>query len=551
MDRKTLVNRAVGVALLASLLAIAAKNMVVDLDLFHEMALYRQMELEGAMPTTDAFAYTKTNDPVVHHEWATGAILYWICVRWGTGAAGLVATKYLLTFAVGLGCFLLVRRRGVDLPVFTVLVPVALNLGGWMAFTNIRAQLFTLVFLVALLWLLDVDRRGGRWWIAIWLPMVVIWGNVHGGVVSGLGLIGCYGIARTCEAWIAHRSIKPTFLAVRHLVFTGLATAGLLNVSPYGWEYVPYLIRAIRMPRPLIPEWNPVWNLETNDALIFWAVSVVIAGVAVWKSGLKLREGHGDHHSPETSQASEPDMRRTNAYAYELFTPLALLLTAWMAAKHYRHGSLYAVTWICLVPPLLQPTPIARAIENLWHRYAATVGVLATGIAVVALGYSIQARFWELRIPGQRAYQGEPILVYPVGPVQYLADAQFEGNLFVPFNLGAFVSWKLWPAVKVSIDSRYEVAYPPGALEQNLSFYYALDDWRQAVEQTPTDAILIPLDQPVAERLGELQSPSPDGGGGWTLCYQDQEFLLLVRSELAQHLPRVDNRKAKVVGRFP
>ena len=132
--------------------------------------------------------------------------------------------------------------------------------------------------------------------------------------------------------------------------------------------------------------------------------------------------------------------------------------------------------------------------------------------------------------------------------MQYLADAEFKGNLMVPFNLGAFVSWKLWPDVKVSIDSRYEVAYPPGALEQNLRFYHVHEDWQQAIEVAPTDAILIPLDQPVADRLNELEA---GGGRGWEICYRDQEFVLLIRAGLAPEMPRVDNRTGKIIGKFP
>ena len=91
-------------------------------------------------------------------------------------------------------------------------------------------------------WLLDVDRRGGRWWIIVWLPLVMIWGDFHGGVVSGIGIIGCYGIAKTLEAYLATRSVAETFRSIRYLLLTGIATAALINVSPYGTDYVPYLI---------------------------------------------------------------------------------------------------------------------------------------------------------------------------------------------------------------------------------------------------------------------------------------------------------------------
>lgn len=150
---------AVALGLLSSVLAVAAKNMDVDMDLFHEMALYRQMESEGKMPTTDDFAYTPTIEPVVHHEWATGAVLYIATVKLGWGAAGLVAIKYFLTFAVCLGCFLYAKRQGASLAVFAFLSPLALIIGGGMAFTNIRAQLFTLLFLVALFFLLTKTAR--------------------------------------------------------------------------------------------------------------------------------------------------------------------------------------------------------------------------------------------------------------------------------------------------------------------------------------------------------------------------------------------------------
>lgn len=528
----------VGLALVATLLAIASKNMIVDLDLFHEMSLYRQMESEGAMPTTDAFAYTPTNNPVVHHEWATGAVLYQICVNLGLGATGLVVTKYLLTFGVGLGCFWYCRKQGVEIAIFALLAPIALNVGGWMAFTNIRAQLFTLFFLVVMFLLLDADRKGRRWWIAVWLPLVVVWGNIHGGVVSGLGLIGCYGVARTIESWYETRSISGTFLKVRHLVFTGLATAGLLNVSPYGWDYVPYLIRAIRMPRELIPEWNPIWQLDTYDALIYFAISFAVAVAALcvyWGRPIRKTE-QADHDSRPL-------------WTRDLFTPMALLLTAYMAAKHYRHGSLYAVTWMCLVPPLLVGTSFSDAIEKIWNTRAKAINVFAITIAVIAIGLSIQSEFWRLRVPGQRAYANEPILVYPVGPVDYLASNNFEGNLFVPFNLGAYVSWKLYPQVKVSIDSRYEVAYPPGALERNVSCYFALEGWPAEFNECGADAILLPKNQKLAGEMMILMQL--DQWKHWKVCYSDDEFLLLVRTEKASGLAFADFSGKKIQGVFP
>lgn len=494
------------------------------------------------MPRLDDFAYTPTNNPVVHHEWATGAIIYLVCVTLGAGAPGLVILKYLLTFGVGVGCYIYARRNGASLAVFALLAIVALNVGGWMAFTNIRAQLFTLFFLVVMLLLLDTDRRGGRWWIAIWLPLVVVWGNVHGGVVSGIGLIGCYGIARTIESWLETRSLVGMLQRVWHLGVTGVATAGLLNVSPYGWDYVPYLIRAIRMPRKLIPEWNPIWQLDSYDALLFFAVSIVIAGFALaihWRQSCRLESGTLIDDGAGEGDDSRPIWQR------DLFTPLALLLTAYMAAKHYRHGSLYAVTWLCLVPPLFRG--VHQSVESIWNKRAQLINVVSIAIIVVALGLSIRSQFWQLRVPGKKAFAEEAILVYPVGPVDYLAEHKFEGKLFVPFNLGAYVSWKLYPWVRVSIDSRYEVAYPPGALEENFAFYNKLGDWKSVLDKYPPDAILIPKFFEFDDEVRLLSS----GEGEWKLCYEDREFYLLIKKSKADGLVYRDRSNERIEGVFP
>ncbi len=200
--------------MLMTVLAIASNYMVVDIDLFHEMALFRQYLTDGRMPMADDFAYTPTLEKVVHHEWGTGAVLYGVSVGTGWGAGGIVALKYLLCFGICVGCYVLARRNGVSQAIIVALGFVSLNLGGWMAFTNIRAQLFTLAFLVALFFLIDLDRRGKKWWIWVWVAMVIAWGNMHAGVVSGIGILAVYGLSRWVEVWVATRSFKQSLVEV-------------------------------------------------------------------------------------------------------------------------------------------------------------------------------------------------------------------------------------------------------------------------------------------------------------------------------------------------
>ena len=91
----------------------------------------------------------------------------------------------------------------------------------------------------------------------------------------------------------------------------------------------------------------------------------------------------------------------------------------------------------------------------------------------------------------------------------------------VPFSNGAFVSWNLYPQVKVSIDSRYEVAYPPGSIEASFDFYDAKDGWQQTLESHGTDAVLVPNFKPIRSELDLLDD--------WHLLYSDPMFSVFTK----------------------
>src|SRR5690349_15301386 len=59
---------AVWLCLSAMLLSRISTN-VVDMDIFHQMALARESIALGHIPTVDRFAYTPTLPYSVHHEW--------------------------------------------------------------------------------------------------------------------------------------------------------------------------------------------------------------------------------------------------------------------------------------------------------------------------------------------------------------------------------------------------------------------------------------------------------------------------------------------------
>src|SRR5438874_575795 len=65
----------------------------------------------------------------------------------------------------------------------------------------VGAPVYSLPLFSALLVLLETERYA---WLAV--PLVAVWGNLHGGVLTGLGVLACYAIFR-------RRSALPVLVA--------------------------------------------------------------------------------------------------------------------------------------------------------------------------------------------------------------------------------------------------------------------------------------------------------------------------------------------------
>jgi hypothetical protein len=166
---------------------------------------------------------------------------------------------------------------------------------------------------------------------------------------------------------------------------------------------------------------------------------------------------------------------------------------------------------------------------------------------------AIRFQFWHLRIPTTLAeHEKEGAPIYPVGAVNYLAENTFSGNMMVPFHAGSYVSWKLYPDVKVSIDSRFEAAYAPELVAEHIRFYAAHDNWRKTLNRYATDAVLVPRYSPLDNLLDQSAvSEEKESIVEWRKVYMDDGFSLFLRTERAKRFPVVDNRGKPTTAGFP
>jgi hypothetical protein len=483
--------------------AYVARMHAVTHDVFHEMALIRAWFESGEFPRNDVFAYTPTVSPAVHHEWGTGLVLYWASAASPLGLDGLIAVKFALIGALGVLLYRVARNAGSHPLLIVCMLPIMLPML-WVGFATVRAQLFTLVALAAQMLMLQSDWRGRRWWIFLWIPMYVVWLNLHAGFVVGLGMLAFHGCERTIDAWY-HR--KPIWERVWHL-FALVPVVGLgLLCNPWGIEYAPYLMRAITMPRPTILEWKPIWyTYDPLTTMIAFSISMVMLGYVA-------------------------KVRRWSRLRGWLFCALA----AYMALKHIRHGSLYAVVFLALMPGWLTPTPLGRSLIA-WLQGQRSGAIKSAGY--LALGCSMFAiwnTFWQVSLPTTLAASS---FCFPKGAVDYLKSHSVQGNILTPFHCGAYVSWEAHPNMKVSIDGRYEVAFAEAVMPEHQCFYDASPGWQEMLDRYDHDFILIPQDSAVRPHLVE---DSTSKLAGWRIAYQDDSYAMLARTDI--EVPYVDLRK--------
>ena len=483
--------------------AYVARMHGVTHDVFHEMALVRAWFESGQFPRNDVFAYTPTISPAVHHEWGTGLFLYLASATSPLGLDGLIALKFALSAALAVLLYRVARNGGAHPILIVLLIPVMLPLL-WVGFATLRAQLFTLVALAAQMLMLQSDWRGRRGWVLLWIPMYVVWLNLHAGFVVGLGMLVFHAIERASDAW--YRGL-PIWDRTWHLIAMIPAVVLGLLCNPWGFEYAPYLFRAITMPRPTILEWKPLWfTYDPLTTLVAFSISVVMLGYV----------------------AKERRWSRLRGW---LFCAVA----AYMALKHIRHGSLFAVIWLAWMPAWLTPTPLGHSLIAWIQKERLGAMRVSRYLALGCSVFAVWNTFWHASLPTTLAASS---FCFPIRAIDYLKSHAVQGNMMTPFHCGAFVSWTMHPDIKVSLDGRYEVAFAEEVMPAHQQFYEAQPGWQSVLDRYDHDLILVPQDVPVREHLFANQKSSVPG---WRLIYQDDAYAILSRDDV--EVPYVDQRE--------
>ena len=459
------------ITLFLLILAFSTTANNFDFDLWARLIAGMGVVEGGHVLTSDFLSYTP-----VHtwwdHEWGSGVIFYTVLKFFG--AYSLIILQAILLFLIFFTASKIVKiRTSIQayniLFYFFALMAVMDNLNN-----PVRCHMFSFLLFTIFIYILEKVRNGSNKLLYLIPFLVIFWNNVHGGVVSGLGLLVMYALGEFLNK-------KP----FKKYLLTLAVCLPVLFINPWGYDYIKFLFMANTMHRPHIVEW---WGLFSKYYLLkqikfklFMFASVIIEGIFIFKN-IRL--------------CSIKDWY-LKADKVKL---IVFLSTLYLAIEHVKLLPFFAIASVCFVYE-----DFYKLTANLkfprWKDKAVYAAILFISLfTLTAKNFSVPAG----------------IDIYPVKEVEFVKINNLKGNILTNFGFGSYVSYKLYPNNLIFMDGRYEEVYYDYMVPALKEFFLAYPNWDFVLKNFPPDVIILENMYPVYNKLKNSKE--------WKTVYEGKKF---------------------------
>lgn len=431
---------------------------------------------------TDFLSYTPTHT-WWDHEYGSGVVFYFFLKHFG--AYSLIWLQTILFFSMFFIISRIIKLRGVKDPynlLFYIFPIIAL-------YENfaipIRCHFFSFLLFTVFLYILEKSRKEQNYKILYILPLLtILWNNLHGGVVAGLGLIAMYGLGEILE--------KRPF---RHHVFVGLISFASLIINPWGIEYVKFLLMATTMKRPSIVEW---WSIFSKFHMYYQIPFKLFMFMMIGLEGFALFS-----REKEANCVSEFWQKLDKAKF------IVLLATLYLAISHVKMLPFFVITGTVYCYEDFEK----HVLPKLPQYIGRLVGCLILATCLI----SLVIKKYEVPVGVNK---------YPHREVEFIKINKIEGRILVNFGLGSFVSYKLYPQNRIFMDGRYEEVYYDDLIPMLDKFYTMKNGWDEVLNRYRPDVMIIEKSYAVNSRLKMSTE--------WTAVYDKGFCTVFVPSETAK-----------------
>lgn len=483
----TLSPRRLFVVILWCGLLVLPVHEVVDPDYWWHLRTGQQILDQRSLPHADIYSFTSTGKAWITHEWLSEALMY--SMYRAAGHAGV-----LLTFAVVVAAaFGIAYWRSSGKP-FVAGFAVLLGALASIPTLGTRPQMFTVLLTSMFLAVLGSYVRGGAaaklWWL---VPAMLLWANLHGGFVVGLGLIALTCVGLVLDQRTSGLQAASSAVRYRPLLYVLLACIAVVAINPNGVRLYTYPLATLQSSASnlYITEWaSPDFHKLPYQPLLLLLLCTFAA--------LTL--------SPKRMRKSDLLLVLVTCYAAlhsARHIPLFALVAAPLLSEH-------TVEWLASHGRSVQddraerPLPAAKAVLN-----AALLIVLVFAFAV-RIGKALK---------DQQAHEAER---WPLAAVQFMQCHTLPPEIYNSYDWGGYLIWKVYPQYRVSIDGRADV-HGDALLAESIETYKGIGDWQQVLARRKIRVILVGRNAPLANLL--------DASCDWDRSYGDAQAEIFVRRD--------------------
>ncbi|MBW2272589.1 MAG: hypothetical protein JRG96_04920 [Deltaproteobacteria bacterium] len=440
-------------------------------DLWWHLASGRFIVEKLEIPAGDPFSHTATGAAWTNPEWLWQVTAHLVHRIGPDAVAWANLTVVVLTFLLIHFACLQLSGSWLASAVATALAAVASH-----AFIDVRPHLVTLLFTAA--FLAVRERRWAPWIVP---PLLLLWVNVHGGFIFGLGLAGLDALVRSLQSLRAG---------------TGLPTARWIGVA---LGAVAVAVNPVGLHIYLLP-FEPLGE-TLFQGLVEWAPAQMSLDFTTWagRFGWMLL-------------AVVASLWAARRQPYWLALAAVTLVMALLAR---RFIPLFAITGAPIVA-----LGIARLVEAVEARFPASPH-RQLGLALAALGLAVWS--WQgvhfADAPLRRWTASEAL---PSGAVAYLSALPSPPRkLLNAYTWGGFISFTA-PILPVFIDGRAGTVYDEQVIQDYFTLLSASEGWQRVMREREIDGVLLEPGMPLLNHLDRA---------GWFRYNPDPRSVLMLPLE--------------------
>lgn len=464
-------------------IAITTISGMYDFDIWARLIAGMGAVQTGHVIEYDFLSYTPTHI-WFDHEWGSGVIFY--LTQHLFSGAGLIVLQGVLLFMMFFTVVQIVRLRGVKtttpynfLFYYFAYQAISINIEG-----VIRCQVFSFLFFAIFLYILELARSGKNKQLILLPFLMIIWNNLHGGCVSGIGLIVLFIIGETLNR-----------APVKKYIFALIPTCLALLINPWGASYLKFLFDAATMKRPDVVEW---WGLFSKYHVKDFMKFKIFAAIILISGAFALKK------------ISYKELDKTKI--------LVLLVTLILAIQHIKMIPFFTIAAVSYLYDDFY-TFFNNSIKGIKSKIKSKNFALKKEIAI----YLLFSVFILSNLGAKSFNPGVNMQKYAAKEVEFIKTNNIKGKLLISFGQGSYAAYKLYPDNLIYMDGRYEEVYDPTLLPLMRRFYLQEPRWEELFEKYPPDVIVMEKTYPAYLMLS--------GNKDWTLIYKGKYWGVFVSAK--------------------